>query len=89
VANFLKAVLQARRDKYPDVEVMEAVVADVPTTALARAAIGAGLLVVGHHLAERAASPRTGPVTHAAVHHVGCPAEVLPSRSACGGAGME
>ncbi|MET8130556.1 universal stress protein [Streptomyces sp. NPDC005251] len=75
---FLKAVLQVWRDKYPDVEVLETVVDDKPSTALVRAATGASLLVVGHRLAERPLGPRTGPVTHAAVHHVGCPVAVVP-----------
>lgn len=75
---FLKAVLQVWRDKYPDVEVLETVVDDKPSTALMRSSIGAGLLVVGHRLAERPAGPRIGPVTHAAIHHVGCPVAVVP-----------
>ncbi|WP_416981347.1 universal stress protein [Streptomyces sp. T028] len=75
---FLQAVLQTWRDKYPDVEVLATVVEDKPTTALVRAATGAGLLVVGHRLAERPVGPRTGPVTHAAIHHVGCPVAVVP-----------
>ncbi|MFF3409251.1 universal stress protein [Streptomyces sp. NPDC002742] len=75
---FLKAVLQVWRDKYPDVEVLETVVEDKPSTALVRAATGASLLVVGHRLAERPLGPRTGPVTHAAIHHVGCPVAVVP-----------
>ncbi|WP_085206425.1 universal stress protein [Streptomyces sp. Amel2xC10] len=75
---FLKAVLQPWRDKFPEVEVLETVVADKPTTALVRASAGAGLLVVGHRLADRAVGPRTGPVTHAAIQHVGCPVAVVP-----------
>ncbi|MCX5009129.1 universal stress protein [Streptomyces sp. NBC_00638] len=75
---FLKAVLQMWRDKYPDVAVLETVVSDKPSTALVRAATGSGLLVVGHRLAERPLGPRTGPVTHAAIHHVGCPVAVVP-----------
>lgn len=75
---FLKAVLQVWREKYPDVEVLETVVDDKPATALMRASTGAGLLVVGHRLAERPVGRRTGPVTHAAIHHVGCPVAVVP-----------
>lgn len=75
---FLRAVLQVWRDKYPDVEVLATVVEDRPTTALVRASTGASLLVVGHRLTERPAGPRTGPVTHAAIHHVGCPVAVVP-----------
>ncbi|MFM9632660.1 MULTISPECIES: universal stress protein [Streptomyces] len=75
---FLKAVLLVWRDKYPDVEVLETVVDDRPSTALVRASTDAGLLVVGHRLAERPVGPRTGPVTHAAIHHVVCPVAVVP-----------
>jgi nucleotide-binding universal stress UspA family protein len=75
---FLRAVLQMWRDKYPEVEVLETVVDEKPSTALVRAATGASLLVVGHRLAERPVGPRTGPVTHAAIHHVGCPVAVVP-----------
>lgn len=75
---FLSAVLQLWRDKYPDVEVLESVVADKAANALIRAASAASLLVVGHRLSERPMGPRTGPVTHAAIHHVGCPVAVVP-----------
>ncbi|MFF8941558.1 universal stress protein [Streptomyces sp. NPDC014864] len=75
---FLTAVLQVWREKYPDVEVRQTVVEDRPAGALMRAATGAGLLVVGHRLVERPVGPRTGPVTHAAIHHVGCPVAVVP-----------
>ncbi|WP_328835116.1 universal stress protein [Streptomyces europaeiscabiei] len=75
---FLSALLQVWRDKYPDVEVVECVPKDKASTALLRAASGAGLLVVGHRLTERPVGPRTGRVTHAAIHHVGCPVAVVP-----------
>ncbi|MCX4904017.1 universal stress protein [Streptomyces sp. NBC_00878] len=75
---FLSAVLQLWRDKYPDVEVVESVSEGKASTTLIRAASGAGLLVVGHRLAERPVGPRTGPVTHAVIHHVGCPVAVVP-----------
>jgi len=75
---FLSAVLQLWRDKYPDVEVVESVSDGKASTALIRAASGASLLVVGHRLAGRPVGPHTGPVTHAAIHHVGCPVAVVP-----------
>ncbi|MFL1897786.1 universal stress protein [Streptomyces tauricus] len=75
---FLSAVLQVWRDKYPDVDLVECVPQGKASTALVRAASAAGLLVVGHRLAERPLGPRTGPVTHAVVHHVGCPVAVVP-----------
>ncbi|MGV9249913.1 universal stress protein [Streptomyces sp. NPDC003697] len=75
---FVSAVLQVWRGEYPGVEVVETVVREKATTALVRAASGAGLLVVGRHLTGRPAFTRTGPVTHAAIHHVGCPVAVVP-----------
>ncbi|MFK4145400.1 universal stress protein [Streptomyces sp. NPDC004065] len=75
---FVSAVLRVWRDKYPEVEVVETVVREKPATALVRAASGASLLVVGRRPAASPAGPRTGPVTHAAVHHAGCPVAVVP-----------
>ncbi|MET7481683.1 universal stress protein [Streptomyces sp. NPDC005538] len=75
---FLTAVLEVWRDKYPGVEVLETVTEGRPESVLVRAASGASLLVVGRHMTERPAGPRTGPVTHAAIHHVGCPVAVVP-----------
>ncbi|GAA1016440.1 stress protein [Streptomyces sp. F-3] len=76
--SFLSAVLRVWRDKYPEVEVVETVVRDKPSTALVRAASGASLLVVGRRPSARPAGPSTGPVTHAAIHHAGCPVAVVP-----------
>ncbi|MFF2202108.1 universal stress protein [Streptomyces sp. NPDC058145] len=60
------------------VEVLRTVVREKPGTALVRAAFGASLLVVGRHLTGRPAIVRTGPVTLAAIRHVGCPVAVVP-----------
>ncbi|GAA2280416.1 stress-inducible protein [Streptomyces ruber] len=75
---FLSAVLQPWHDKYPEVEVLATAVADRAPNALLRAATGASLLVLGRHLTERPTGPCTGPVTHAALQHVGCPVAVVP-----------
>ncbi|MGW4172520.1 universal stress protein [Streptomyces chartreusis] len=75
---FLDAVIKVWRDKYPEVEVVETVTAGRARSVLVRAATGAGLLVVGRRTTERPAGRRTGPVTHAAVQHVGCPVAVVP-----------
>jgi nucleotide-binding universal stress UspA family protein len=74
----LAAVLQVWREKYPEVDVVETVAAEKPTTALVRAASGARLLVVGRGPVEGPLAVRTGPVTHAAIHHAGCPVAVVP-----------
>lgn len=75
---FLVAVIKVWRDKYPEVEVVETVTEGRARSVLVRAATGASLLVVGRRTTERPAGPRTGPVTHAAVQHVGCPVAVVP-----------
>ncbi|MGW5473189.1 universal stress protein [Streptomyces chartreusis] len=75
---FLDAVIKVWRDKYPEVEVVETVTEGRARSVLVRAATGASLLVVGRRTTERPAGPRTGPVTHAAVQHVGCPVAVVP-----------
>ncbi|MGW0080413.1 universal stress protein [Streptomyces sp. NPDC003393] len=75
---FLSAVLKAWREKYPETEVLETVVEGKASTALVRAASAASLLVVGRRLSERPTLPRIGPVTRAAIHHVGCPLAVVP-----------
>jgi nucleotide-binding universal stress UspA family protein len=75
---FLSAVLAMWRDKYRETEVLETVVEGKASTALVRAASAASLVVVGRRTSKRPAVPRIGPVTHAAVHHVGCPLAVVP-----------
>jgi nucleotide-binding universal stress UspA family protein len=75
---FLTAVLQVWCEKYADVEVVETVTEGRAQSALVRAASGASLLVVGRRTTERPTGPRTGPVTHAVIHHAGCPVAVVP-----------
>ncbi|MFF3898085.1 universal stress protein [Streptomyces sp. NPDC001812] len=75
---FLSAVLQVWREKYPEVEVVETTVEAEPSGALLKAASGAELLVVGHRLTDRPKVSRTGPVTHAVIHDVGCPVVIVP-----------
>jgi len=75
---FMTAVLQVWREKYPGVEVVETVVQGRPQSPLIRAASGASLLVVGRRMAVRPALAHTGPVTHAVIHHAGCPVAVVP-----------
>ncbi|MFC8431881.1 universal stress protein [Streptomyces sp. NPDC057253] len=71
-------LLRPWREKYPEVEVLATVATGRAQSVLLRAASGASLLVVGHRLADRPVGPRTGPVTHAVVHHVDCPVAVVP-----------
>jgi len=75
---FMTAVLHMWREKYPEAEVAETVTEGRAQSVLVRAASGASLLVVGRRVTDRPAGRRTGPVTHAAIHHVGCPVAVVP-----------
>ena len=75
---FLTAVLQGWRDKYPGVEVLETVTEGRPQSALrpGRLRSEPARRRPPHH--RTATGPRTGPVAHAAIHHVGCPVAVVP-----------
>jgi len=75
---FLSAVLRPWCDKYPDVEVVQSVVADKASAALVRAAASASLLVLGRHPTGRDTGARTGPVTDALIRYIGCPLAVVP-----------
>ncbi|MFG2549325.1 universal stress protein [Streptomyces sp. NPDC048581] len=75
---FLTAVMKVWRDKCPEVEVVETVIEGRAQSVLFRAATGASLLVVGRRVTGRPTGARTGPVTHAAIHHVGCSVAVVP-----------
>lgn len=74
----LAAAMGAWRAKFPKVKVDEVVVEGRPAHHVPRAAAGAGLLVVGRRSRPAALGPRAGTVTHAAIHHVGCPVAVVP-----------
>ncbi|WP_432157724.1 MULTISPECIES: universal stress protein [unclassified Streptomyces] len=75
---FVTAVLQPWREKYPEVDVESTLTEGRAASPLIRAASSAGLLVVGRRVTDRPAGPRTGPVTHAVIHHAGCPVAVVP-----------
>ncbi len=75
---FLDAVIKVWRDRYPWIEVVGTVTEGCARSVPACAASGAGPLVVGRRTTERPAGPRTGPVTHAVVQHVGRPVAVVP-----------
>ncbi|WP_306322090.1 MULTISPECIES: universal stress protein [unclassified Streptomyces] len=73
----LAAALSAWRATFPKVPVREVVVEGRPVHHVPRAAAGAGLLVVGRRSRPAALGPHTGAVTHAVIHHVGCPVAVV------------
>ncbi|GHF33717.1 universal stress protein [Streptomyces fumanus] len=72
------ATLRPWQEKYPTVPVTETVTEDRAAVALVRAAHDAALLVVGRRIAGHRLGAHTGPVTHAALHHAGCPVAVVP-----------
>ncbi|MGW5419425.1 universal stress protein [Streptomyces sp. NPDC003943] len=74
----LGEVLRPWRQKFPDVEPVDAVRLESPAEAVVRAAEGAELLVVGRREHRPALAPRLGPVAHAALHHARCPVAVVP-----------
>ncbi|WP_432117620.1 universal stress protein [Streptomyces sp. bgisy032] len=72
------AVLRPWREKYPAVPVTETVTEGRAAVVLVHAARDAGLLVVGRRTNGRRIGAHSGPVTHAVLHHVGCPVAVVP-----------
>ncbi|MFF7452276.1 MULTISPECIES: universal stress protein [unclassified Streptomyces] len=72
------ATLRPWCEKFPDVSVTESVSEGRAATALVRAASGASLTVVGRRTRDSRLGTHIGPVTHAALHHIGCPVAVVP-----------
>ncbi|ULR55503.1 universal stress protein [Streptomyces deccanensis] len=74
------ATLRPWCEKFPRVPVVESVVRGRAATELVQAATGAGLIVVGRRTrdAHLGIGPHIGPVTHAVLHHAGCPVAVVP-----------
>ncbi|MEU5715859.1 universal stress protein [Streptomyces sp. NPDC020403] len=77
-AQRLRQILSPWRERFPGVELSDAVRLESPAEAVVRAAEGAGLLVVGRRRHRPPLAPRLGPVAQAALHHVGCPVAVVP-----------
>ncbi|WP_316751890.1 universal stress protein [Streptomyces herbicida] len=77
-ARELTALLEPWRAKYPSVRVRETLHEGRAAHVLARAAEGAGLLVVGRRRRRVAVGSHTGPVAHALVHHVHRPVALVP-----------
>jgi nucleotide-binding universal stress UspA family protein len=74
----LSALLHRWQEKFPGTEVEETLASGRAAQHLLRASSGAGLLVVGRRMRQAPAGARTGPVTHAVIHHVSCPVAVVP-----------
>ncbi|WP_155056103.1 universal stress protein [Streptomyces blattellae] len=65
-------------EKFPEVSVTETVAEGRAATELVRASTGAALVVVGRRTRNSPLGTHIGPVTHAVLHHVGCPVAVVP-----------
>jgi nucleotide-binding universal stress UspA family protein len=68
--------------RYPEVKVVEEVVADHAVAALTKASSEADLLVVGSHGRGALGSILLGSVGHGVLHHADCPVAVVSSRPA-------
>lgn len=81
VAQSERAVLAERlrgwKEKYPDVDVQQVVVRDLPAHALVERSAGAQLLVVGSRGRGGAASLLLGSVSHGVLHRGRCPVAVV------------
>ncbi|MGJ5894572.1 universal stress protein [Streptomyces sp. V2] len=74
----LAAALRPWREKFPAVTVTETVTEGSAAAELTRASARAALLVVGRQTWDGRSGPYLGAVTHAVLHHVGCPVAVVP-----------
>jgi len=72
------AALRPWGEKYPEVRVTETVCEGRAATVLVRASARSSLVVVGRRTRDRRLGPHIGAVTHAVLHHVGCPVAVVP-----------
>ncbi|MFI6473116.1 universal stress protein [Streptomyces sp. NPDC050516] len=79
-ARVLMELLHPWRAKWPEVTVTEIVAPGIAAERLLRATSGAGLLIVGRRPYSASLGLHTGPVTHAVLHHAGCPVAVVPGR---------
>lgn len=73
----LETVLEPWRRRYPQVRLQTTLAHGNAAVRLTDAGAHAQLLVVGRHH-RRTPMGHLGPVTHAAIHHVGCPVAVIP-----------
>jgi nucleotide-binding universal stress UspA family protein len=74
----LAEVLLPWRQKFPAVEVVETSRSGKPANHLVDASHEASLVVVGRRIRRHPIGARTGPVTHAVLHHATAPVAVVP-----------
>lgn len=73
----LEAALEPWRHRYPQVSLRTTLAHGNAAVRLIDAGADAQLVVVGRHH-RRVPVGRLGPVTHAAIHHIGCPVAIVP-----------
>lgn len=76
----LTAALRPWRERYPQVEVVEAVELGSAGQVLTAASREAALLVVGRRVRRSPLGIHVGPVAHSVLHHAHCPVAVVPHR---------
>ncbi|MER7752558.1 universal stress protein [Kitasatospora sp. NPDC097643] len=76
-AKLLSLAVAERRERHPEVEVVEEV-RPGPARAVVEAAAGAQLVVVGRRRRPVEIGPRLGRVAHAVLHHAPAPVAVVP-----------
>lgn len=74
----LTRALAPWREEFPGVDVVEQVELGDAAQTLVQAADRAALVVVGRRVRRSTLGIRTGPVTHAVLHHASCPVAVVP-----------
>ncbi|MEV7869943.1 universal stress protein [Streptomyces sp. NPDC088124] len=74
----LNQALRPWCEKFPGVEVTDAIRLESPASVVVAAAGGAGLLIVGRRRRHPDLGPHLGSVAQAAVHHARCPVAVVP-----------
>ena len=76
-ATLLNKVLRPWRQKFPDVEVLEASRCGSAAQVLASDSRDASLVVVGRRIRTSPLGPHIGHVTHSALHHIAAPVAVV------------
>ncbi|MEU6776856.1 universal stress protein [Streptomyces sp. NPDC046759] len=76
-ATLLSKVLQPWRQRFPDVEVIEASRCGSAAQVLANDSRDASLVVVGRRIRTRSFGARIGHVAHSALHHIAAPVAVV------------
>jgi nucleotide-binding universal stress UspA family protein len=79
-ASAVEAALAPWREKFPHVEVVEQTLVGSAGDHLVDAAREASLVVVGRRIRPTPLGARTGPVTHAVLHHATAPVAVIPHK---------